>query len=377
MPILPIDHDTPLAPVVPRDIARDVPRARLLALRHGWNAMAYQIVNDGIQHWFSDAGDAVVGYVRAHGVCIVAGAPICDESRLGDVIAEWETFARRLGCRSCYFGAAGRVFEALHRRSGYSTVVLGAQPVWKPAHWAGIPACAPSLRAQMSRARNKGVQVTEWSPERASGDTTLRECLATWLRTRGLPALHFLVEPHTLHDLVGRRIFVAERNEYVVGFLNASPIPARHGWLIEQFVRSDRAPNGTVELLIDHMMRAVAADGADYVTMGLVPLREGNTEDNRSGNPVWLSTVLSLTRLHGRRFYNFGGLERFKTKLRPDAWEPIYAISAEPRFSARTLYAIAAAFTVQSPVLAVGKGLFRAVTAELATFRRLLLRGFR
>ncbi len=367
-----MDHDTPLSSVV----TRDVPRARLLAVRHGWNAMAYQIVNDGIRHWFSSAGDAVVGYVQTHGVCIVAGAPICDESRLRDVIAEWETFARALGCRSCYFGAAGRVFEALHRHRGYSTVVLGAQPVWNPAHWAEIPASTPSVRAQMSRARNKGVRVTEWSPERASGDVRLRECLAMWLRTRRLPVLHFLVEPHTLHDLVGRRIFVAERDDHVVGFLNASPIPARHGWLIEQFVRGDHAPNGTIELLIDHTMRAVAADGAKYVTMGLVPLRAGNTEAS-NGNPVWLSTVLSLTRLHGRRFYNFDGLEQFKTKLRPDAWEPIYAISAEPVFSVRTLYAIAAAFTVQSPVLAVGKGLLRAISLELVYLRRLLLRRFR
>lgn len=360
----------PAAPAEPR---RDVPHARRLALQHGWNAMAYQIVNDGMCHWFSDAGDAVVGYVRVHGVCIVAGAPICDGSRLGEVIAEWEAFVQSLGCRTCYFGAAGRVFDALHHRPGYSTVVLGAQPVWNPAHWAEILARTPSLRAQMARAGNKGVRVSEWSTDRASRDARLRECLASWIRTRRLPTLHFLVEPYTLHDLQGRRIFVAERAGAVVGFLNASPIPARSGWLIEQFVRADGAPNGTVELLVDGMMRAVAADCAAYVTMGLVPLRE-NVIAPASSQPAWLSTVLALTRLHGRRFYNFRGLEHFKAKFRPDDWEPIYAISSEPVFTLRTLYAIAAAFTVQSPVLAVGRGLLRAIAAELSTLRRLLQR---
>ncbi len=335
--------------------------------------MAYQIVNDGMLHWFSGAGDAVVGYVQAHGVCIVAGAPICDGSRLVDVIAEWETFVRSLDCRTCYFGAAGRVFDALHDRPGYSTVLLGAQPVWHPAQWADLLARTRSLRAQMSRAGNKGVRVSEWTSDRASGDARLRACLASWLSTRRLPTLHFLVEPHTLHDLQGRRIFVAERHGAVIGFLNASPIPARRGWLIEQFVRSDHAPNGTIERLVDAMMRAVATDAAEYVTMGLVPLREDAT-DRGTTNPAWLSTVLSLTRLHGRRFYDFRGLEQFKTKFRPERWEPIYAITAEPVFSPRTLYAIAAAFTVQSPVLAVGRGLLRAIGAELATLCRLLLR---
>ncbi len=350
---------------------RDVPRARALALKYGWNAMAYQVVNEGMQHWFAADGDAVIGYVRTHGVCLVAGAPICDAERLADVLTEWERFLFAAGLKACYFGAAGRIFDALHHRKGYSTVVLGAQPVWHPARWPQILEQSASLRSQTHRARNKGVTVSEWTSERASADDRLRLCLEQWLRSRGLPTLHFLVEPHTLHDLTGRRIFVAERGNDVVGFINASPIPARRGWLVEQFVRSARAPNGTIEALLDSMMRAVAADGAEYVTMGLVPLREGGTTPVNV-NPAWLVAVLKLVRVHGRRFYNFGGLERFKTKFQPDAWEPIYAISAEPSFSIRTLYAIAAAFTVQSPLLAAGGGLVRAVTVELDRLRRYL-----
>ena len=37
--------------------------ARALVLRHGWNAMAYQILNPGIRRWFSADGEAVVGYL--------------------------------------------------------------------------------------------------------------------------------------------------------------------------------------------------------------------------------------------------------------------------------------------------------------------------
>ncbi len=346
---------------------RDVPRARALALAHGWNAMAYQVVNEGIVHWFASEGDAVVGYVRTHGVCIVAGAPICAGERLAAVLEEWHAFVASQGCRACYFGAAGRLFDLLHHRVDTSTVVLGAQPVWDPRRWPDIPSTTPSVRGQMHRAINKQVQVSEWAPARATADPRLVECLRHWLGTRGLPTLHFLVEPNTLHDLTGRRLFVAEQGERVVAFINASPIAARNGWLVEQFVRGRGAPNGTIELLLDCMMRALATDGARYVTMGLVPLREGSA-DGVETNPAWLSTLLAFVRVHGRRFYNFRGLERFKAKFRPHAWEPIYAISMEPRFSLRTLYAIAAAFTTQSPVRAVATGALRALGTE---FRRL------
>jgi phosphatidylglycerol lysyltransferase len=348
--------------------AQAVARARALALQFGWNAMAYQVVNDGMEHWFASAGDAVVGYARSHGVCIVAGAPICHADRLADVLAEWEAFVFSIGCRACYFGAAGRIFDALHATPGYATVVLGAQPIWNPMHWARIPAANASLRILMNGARNKGVRVSEWDTATASADPRVRDCLRAWLRTRRLPTMHFLVEPHTLHDLEGRRVFVAERGDAVVGFINASPIPARDGWLVEQFVRAPDAPAGTIELLLDCMMRAVAADGATYVTMGLVPLRRG-AMDTRVTNPAWLASLLALARVHGRRFYNFEGLEQFKTKFRPHAWEPIYAISDERSFSLRTLYAIAAAFTVQSPIMAVTRALARSINAEYRAVR--------
>jgi phosphatidylglycerol lysyltransferase len=345
----------------------NVPRARELVLKYGWNATSYQLVNRGIEHWFAARGDAVVGFVRKHGVYVVAGAPVCPLGRLEAVIAEWENYARRRHHRVCYFGAAGRIYSLLRARRGYSTVVLGAQPVWEPSCWPQIIEKHSSLRAQLNRARNKGVAVSEWPAEQASGHPQLKHCLRQWLRTRGLPSLHFLVEPQTLSNLQGRRIFVAERAGTVVGFLNAAPVPRRQGWLTEQFVRGHGAPNGTVELLLDAMMRAVAADGAQYVTMGLVPLSEHNTLPP-DYNPPWLRWLIAWVRAHGRRFYNFDGLDAFKSKFRPQSWEPIYAISSEPRFSPRSLYAIAAAFSGQSPFWAVTRGLLKAGVQEYQWF---------
>jgi phosphatidylglycerol lysyltransferase len=342
---------------------KDIPRARALVLKYGWNATAYQIVNPGIEHWFSGRGDAVVGFVRRRRVRVVAGASVCSKARLGEVVAEWETDATRAGERVCYFGAAGRINELLEGTPGYATVVLGAQPVWKPAQWTGIIARRASLRAQLHRARNKGVTVAEWPPERATAHPALQRCLQEWLETRGLPPLHFLVEPQTLAYLEDRRIFVAERGGRVVGFVVASPVPVRRGWLTEQFVRGSGAPNGTVELLLDAAARAMAAGGAEYLTMGLVPLSQ-RTWLPGDYNPLWLRLVLTWVRAHGRRFYNFDGLEAFKAKFQPREWEPIFAISNEPRFSPHTLYAIAAAFTDGSPLWAVARGLGRALRQE-------------
>ncbi|HEU4829267.1 MAG TPA: DUF2156 domain-containing protein [Gemmatimonadales bacterium] len=339
--------------------------ARELVLRHGWNATAYQILNPGIAHWFSAERDAVVGYVTRAGVRVVAGAPVASGTRLGDVAREFEADAKREGETVCYFCAEARLEGILARDPSHDFVLLGAQPAWDPAAWVAATASHASLRAQFSRARRKGITVREEQPSRAENDPSLAACLERWLATRGLPPLHFLIEPDTLSSLRDRRIFVARRGDASVGFVVASVIPARAGWLIEQFVRAPEAPNGTMELLLDTAVRALARDGARYVSLGLAPLATGRVPSPASAAPVWLRALFGWMRAHGRRFFNFGGLEAFKAKFSPDRWEPVYAIYNGPRVTPRVVYAIAAAFTGGSPVSTFARGLGWAVRREL------------
>src|SRR5207248_4847244 len=160
---------------------------------------------------------------------------------------------------------------------------------------------------------------------------------AEWLRTRRLPPMHFLVEPDVLSGfLEDRLLFVARRENHVVAFLVPSPIATRNGYLIEELVRSHRAPNGTSELLIDAAMHRFAWAGCTYTTMGLVALASGTA----AGNPFWLRALMSIARAHANRFYNFRGLEHFRAKMNPAGWEKLYAISNESHFSPEALYAM-------------------------------------
>lgn len=348
--------------------AAELARARALVMAHGWNATAYQILNPGIRRWFAPGDAGVVGYVPTSGYRVVAGGPVCAPDHLSGVVEAFEDDTHRRGRWSCYFAADERLAAHLGRRGPLDRILLGAQPVWNPAGWSDIVAGKASLRAQLHRARNKGVVVEAWLSERAQGHPELHRVLAEWLETRGLPPLHFLVEPETLERLDDRRVFVACQGEQLVGFLIASPIPQRRGWLIEQTIRGHAAPNGTSELLLDAAMRALAGD-ADSVTLGLSPLSKRSGIELRSQR-WWIRLLLGWVRLHGRRFYNFQGLDDYKAKFRPDRWEPIYAITSERRVGVGTLWAIAAAFGKTSPILLGVKGLGRAARQELRWLRR-------
>lgn len=344
-------------------------RARELVLRYGWNSTCFQIVNPGIEYWFGDDGESVVGYVTSGRSRVVAGAPVCSKASLQYVVKEFERNAGENGLSVCYFGAEARLEAVLRDSEEHTRVLLGAQPVWHPSNWPKIMAGRSSIRAQFNRARNKGVEIREWSTKKATNNPLLRECLEAWLRSKGLPPLHFVIEPETLERLENRRIFVAEHSDGVAAFLVLSPIPGRNGWLTEQFPHTPTAPNGTVELMMDSAIRTLGDEGFDYVTLGLSPLSRRATIEPFD-NPVWLRVLLAWMRKHGQRFYNFDGLDAFKSKMTPERWEPVFAISNEPSFSGSTLYSIALAFTDNKPFRVIAGGLRKAIATEFRTLGR-------
>lgn len=336
--------------------------ARDLVLKHGWNSTAYQILNPGIQYWFSADAQAVIGYVRYGAHVLVAGAPVCSRESLASVVNEFETACSAQNRKVCYVCAGHRLRDELAGTGLHSAVPIGAQPVWNPVEWTALVSARSSLRAQLHRAHNKHVTVVSLDPHRAAADPELAAVLKEWLRHRALPPLHFLTEPDALHGVVDDRlVLAARRHDKVVAYLVASPIPARNGYLIEELVRSSAAPNGTSELLIDAAIRAFAKEGCSYVTLGLVALAENVFKET----PLWLRGLMYFARAHANRFYNFRGIEQFRARLHPSAWEEIYAISREPRFSLRTLYAIGGAFAGVSPWQAIGLGMWNALREEL------------
>jgi phosphatidylglycerol lysyltransferase len=352
---------------IAKNEARDpaaLARARELILSYGWNSTSYQILNPGIKRWFASRGDALIGYVAAAGVRVVAGAPVCAAERLRAVADEFEGEASARGEPVCYLAAEARLESIYQDSPAHARILLGAQPVWQPKNWAQIVRAHKSLRAQLNRARNKGVVVAEWPREKAARHPALAACLHEWLDAKGLPPLHFMVEPETLGRLFDRRVFVAEQAGAVAGFVILSPVATRNGWLFEQFVHRPGAPNGTVELMIDAAMRALAENGCDYATLGLSPLSD-RADVRPFDNPLWLRLLLGWMRRHAQRFYNFDGLDRFKAKLRPERWEPIFAVYNRPRISPRTLYAIAAAFSENKPVRLIAGGLWKAFLTEI------------
>jgi phosphatidylglycerol lysyltransferase len=288
-------------------------QARVLKLlqAHGWNATSFQILEPGFSYWF-DGEDACVGYVDVGRGWVVAGAPIAAYERLAEVTRSFLAAANAAGKRVTCFATESRFHQAV----GWHDLRIGDQPVWDSEDWTTTLERSRSLREQLRRARAKGVTVRLLAPEELASDHPTRAhtdaLINRWLATRAMAPMGFLVQVHAHTFPEERQCFVAELDGRVVGFLGVIPIYARRGWFFEDFLSDPTAPNGTVETLIDAGMRAAAAGGVRYVTLGLVPLM------GDIGRP------LQAIRRWGAPLYDFDGLRAFKAKLRPRSWDPIY-----------------------------------------------------
>ena len=347
----------------------NVSRAQALVMTYGRNATAYQILNPGMSYWFNGSEDAVVGYVSRGAWMLAAGEPVCSQDDLPAAVAGFEAFARSRNCHVCYVAATEAMRALLAVSANHSAITIGAQPAWNPADWPRIVRTRRSVRAQLNRSINKGVQIETFPPADAAHNPGINRVLSEWLRARRLPPMHFLVEPEVLAGVVDRRLLLLARREgRVVAFLVASPVAARNGFLIELLARSPQAPNGTSELLIDAAMSRFADAGCTYATMGLVALAEGTLRNN----PLWLRVLMHMARAHANRFYNFRGLERFRAKMYPAAWEKLYAISNQKWFSPLALYAVGGAFSGISPLRAIGLAIVKGAREEFRTLTRKL-----
>lgn len=311
-------------------------RQRVLSLLRafGWNATSFQLLEPGLRYWFHEHG--CVAYVDTGRAWVAGGAPVAPEEQLLEVADAFVAAAGAAG-RSALFFATEERFAA---RVPYARLLIGEQPSWDPQLWAASVEQNPNLREQLRRARAKGVQVRAVSAAELAPGTPLRAALerliAEWLRAKPMPPMGFLVRVDPFALMNERRLFVARRivggEQEVVGFAAVVPVYARQGWFVEDLIRAARAPNGTMELLVDAAQRDAAALGSRYLTLGLSPLSGG------------VHHILRWASKYSAGLYDFQGVRAFKGKFRPAQWSPIYLSHPARVSAAAALYHSLSAF---------------------------------
>lgn len=293
-------------------------RDRALAALDGFgaDAVSFQGLESALAWWHDAAAPegtgAAVAYLDTGRSWIAAGRPLAaasDEARAAERFAAAARAARR---RPVFFAV-----EHLDPFSGFRRLALGLQSILEPSRWPATLATHRRLREQLRRARAKGVTVRVVEPAELAPGLPLRaeveRLCGEWLAARAMEPMAFLVAVEPFHAPERHLYVVAERHGRPVQFLSAVPARRSGGWLFEDMLRGADAPNGTTELVLDLALRAIAGDAA-WATPGLTPL---------AGEVSW---GLRAARFVSRPLYDFEGLRRFRARLSPSRWIPIWLV---------------------------------------------------
>jgi hypothetical protein len=199
-----------------------------------------------------------------------------------------------------------------------------------------LPGFKTPKKVRQLAAKAEGLSITQVTNDAAKAELGR---LAQELYPGGEPVRYFYRFEPEQDD----RCYTARADASTVGIVTLSRYAA-NAWHVELLLRHPAAPPGTMELLLLHVIAALAAEGFASLNLGEVPLIAPNQAVERApGSKRELRAALWGEQIAGlvAPFYNVAGLYQFKNKFEP-VWEPRYYVGI-PRLRLRDLKAFGAA----------------------------------
>ena len=308
------------------------PAKTLLQLheKHGYNEHSLVGISSETQLWSCPQTEGAIGFNDFGKVWLVPGEPLAKIDNQA-VLAHHFLRAARAKGRTVGFLPVTERFAKHSRELGLRAVKVGSAPYFDLATWAPRGDRGKKARAGVNQARRAGIQVTKVNSVDEQLIKETDSLCKSWLTSRRSPTkFGWLFSIDLFKHSERKKYFTArDQNGKLVGFLAASPIPARDGWYLEDVLRRPGAPNGTTDLLVVEVLASLKNDGAKLATLGTAPMAsEGGIEPS-----VWfcprLSRVTQGIAAGCTIFYNFNGVRRFKSKFAPSWWESEYLLMSD------------------------------------------------
>jgi lysylphosphatidylglycerol synthetase-like protein (DUF2156 family) len=305
------------------------PTGDLLRLQtlYGYNPYSLASIAPGASVWSTPDIDGAIIYSEFGRVWLVAGDPLAPLEDMAELARQFAAFAKRKN-RLVAFVPTSAEFARLITPECFMAVKVGASPCFDLKTWNPRGDCAKKLRAGVNQARRASVEVEMISEgvDESLKKETAQLCMSWLSSRRSATTFGWLMALDPFLHSEYKKYFAARVNGKLVGFLAASPIPARKAWYLEDVLREPDAPQGTATLLVVEALAKLKAEGVTLATLGTSPFATDGPNDVLSSEHRMIERALRLASQRLGAFYNFEGLRRFKGKFVPSWWESEYAL---------------------------------------------------
>ncbi len=274
-------------------------------------------------YFFDDSEKAGLALRVHHGIALVVGDPVGDESKFNNLLDEFEDLCYGNDWRIAFIHTQPK-FSKLYLSRGYSLQKIGEEAVIDIAHFTENILSNKDFRHIMSKFSKLGyTSELLMPPHHEAVIQRLSVISDEWLKRPGRTERGFMMGYFSAEYLSLCPVMVARDSAGTIqGFLNQIHSYDPEEANFDLLRHSDLAPGNINDYLLCEFISFVGSKGFTRFNMGLSPLAGLDKEE---ANHTMIDSALRFAYSNGDRLYSFSGLHRFKAKYEPQ-WSPRYIV---------------------------------------------------
>lgn len=281
---------------------------------------------------FSECGQAFLMYGKRGRTWIVLADPVGPHAAWPGLVIKLLRAAKAQGCRLAFYQVS-QAFLPIAVDAGFSLFKLGDQAVVDVATFDLKGGDWLKLRRSINRAERDGL---EFAIVLACDVPAIMDELGaisdTWLSHHNAKEKGFSLGTFQRGYVASHPVAVIRLDGRIVAFANILTTQTRTTAFIDLMRHLPGIHRGAMDLLFVRIILHLKAEGYLKLNLGMAPL---SGLSDRSCAPLW-HRLGRFVFEHGERFYNFKGVQAFKSKFDPD-WQPRYLAVSDRRQMPETM----------------------------------------
>ncbi|RQD71689.1 MAG: DUF2156 domain-containing protein [Halanaerobium sp. MSAO_Bac5] len=308
--------------------------------RYGQNPISYHVLESDKKHFFAENVDGVLAYAVVGDVAVISGDIIAADEDAAEFLSEFFAFSKQKGYSLLFLNTTEKFLE-LYKSFNFESVKYGEEALFKLAEYDLKGGKVAKVRAAINHANKAGIEVSEYKPKEKRDfelENEILELSEKWFKMKKGGEIKFSLGGIGLEDPFERRYFIAnDKAGKLLAFVVFTPYADKNGYLAEVTRRLPDAPQGVIEKIIYEAFMIFKSEGAEWGSLGLVPLVNVREEDIKK---KLTTRIFEYIYENMNYFYGFKNLYHAKKKYAPTDWEARYLVYYPGRFTPQHAYAL-------------------------------------
>ncbi|WP_159433195.1 bifunctional lysylphosphatidylglycerol flippase/synthetase MprF [Clostridium cavendishii] len=279
------------------------------------------------QYFFAQGYDGVIGYVLVNNMAMVVGDPICDFTKMEDILLEFKEYCFNRSLSSCFCQISSK-YRNVFEKVGFKLQECGKEAIIDLNTYN----ISDSIIGFNDKVDKLEIKITEYKPAIKHDkyiEDQIYDISDEWLKMKGSNELSFMRGTISFDYPFEKRYFIAKTiDDKVLGIVVCLPYKFKNGYFIDMVRECKDAPYGIRENLVIEICKILKEEKVKEVSLGLAPFVDIEYKDNTESTFLYKAFKFIYKKMNS--IYDFKELYDYKKKYNPSLWESRYiAVSSE------------------------------------------------